>query len=106
MSKIRKKFTKEERLEIFKQSFEDDATVIEAAKRFDISANTLSCWRRDFREKHGVKGSKLNCRFLPSKSPRGRTESDNLVCDRVKAEGQGAYFTQPDTPISLDCPPC
>lgn len=54
MSKIRKKFTKEERLEIVKQSFEPDHQVADLADRYGISANTLSRWRREFREEHGL----------------------------------------------------
>ena len=54
MSKLRKKFTREERLEIVKQSFEDDVQVAELAERYGISANTLTNWRRKFREKQGI----------------------------------------------------
>ena len=54
MSKMRKKFTKEERLEIVKQSFEPDCLVADLADRYGISANTLSNWRRRFREEHGL----------------------------------------------------
>ena len=54
MSKMRKKFTKEERLEIVKQSFEPDTQVADLADRYGISANTLSRWRREFREEHGI----------------------------------------------------
>lgn len=49
MSKLRKRFTREERLEIIKQSFEPDAMVTQIADRFGISANTLSRWRQEFR---------------------------------------------------------
>ena len=54
MSKMRKKFTKEERLEIVKQSFDPDCRVTDLADRYGISANTLSRWRREFREEHGI----------------------------------------------------
>lgn len=54
MSKMRKKFTKEERLEIVKQSFEPDRQVSDLADRYGISPNTLSNWRRKFREEHGL----------------------------------------------------
>lgn len=54
MSKMRKKFTKEERLEIVRQSFEPDNQVTELADRYGISANTLSRWRREFRKEHGL----------------------------------------------------
>jgi transposase len=51
---MRKKFTKEERLEIVKQSFEADSQVSDLADRYGISPNTLSNWRRKFREEHGL----------------------------------------------------
>jgi transposase-like protein len=42
MSKLRKKFTKEERLEIVKQSFDPDRQVSDLADRYGISSTTLS----------------------------------------------------------------
>ena len=57
MSKMRKKFTEEERLEIIKQSFEPDHQVVELADRYGISANTLSRWRHEFREEHGLQAA-------------------------------------------------
>ena len=54
MSKMRKQFTKAERLEIVKQSFEDDVHVADVAARFSINANTLSRWRREFRQANGI----------------------------------------------------
>jgi len=54
MSKMRKKFTKGERLEIVKQSFEPGCAVADLADRYGISPNTLSNWRRKFREEHGL----------------------------------------------------
>lgn len=54
MSKLRKQFTKEERLEIVKQSFEADVPIGEVAKRFGIASSTLSRWRQAFREEQGI----------------------------------------------------
>ena len=54
MSKMRKQFTKEERLEIVKQSFEPDVHVADVAAKFGIGANTLSRWRREFRQANGI----------------------------------------------------
>ena len=55
MSKLRKRFTKEERLEIVKHSFEADVRVSEVARRFGIAVNTLSRWRHEFRQEQGIK---------------------------------------------------
>lgn len=55
MSKLRKRFTKEERLEIVKHSFEADVQVSEVAHRFGIAVNTLSRWRQEFRQEQGIK---------------------------------------------------
>ena len=54
MSKLRKRFSREERLEITKQSFEPDAMVTQIADRFGISTNTLSRWRQEFRLANNV----------------------------------------------------
>ena len=48
MSKIRRKYTKEQKLEIVKLSLENDATVHELAERFDVSANTIYNWRSKY----------------------------------------------------------
>lgn len=51
---MRKQFTKEERLEIVKRSFEPDIRVADVAANFGIGANTLSRWRREFRQTNGI----------------------------------------------------
>jgi len=48
MTKIRRKYTKTEKLEIIKLSMSDDHTVAELAERFDISANTIYNWRSKY----------------------------------------------------------
>ena len=47
MSKLRKRFTREERLELVKQSFEPDAVVTQIADKFGIAATTLTRWRQE-----------------------------------------------------------
>lgn len=48
MTKIRRKYTKTEKLEIVKLSMSDDHTVVDLAERFDISANTIYNWRSKY----------------------------------------------------------
>ena len=48
MSKLRRKFTKEQKLEIVKMSLEDNQSVIEVAERFALSPNVLYNWRRQY----------------------------------------------------------
>ena len=48
MSKPRKKYTKEEKLEVVKLSLEDNESVKELALRFGISENTLYNWRSKY----------------------------------------------------------
>lgn len=48
MSKIRRKYTKEQKLEIVKKSLEDGVTVKELAERFDISVNMIYNWRSKY----------------------------------------------------------
>ena len=48
MSKIRRKYSKEQKLEIVKQSLEEGVTVKSVAERFDISANIIYNWRSKY----------------------------------------------------------
>ena len=48
MTKIRRKYTKSEKLEIVKLSLSDDHTVNELADKFAISANTIYNWRSKY----------------------------------------------------------
>lgn len=48
MTKIRRKYSKTEKLEIVKLSISEAHTVTELAERFDISANTIYNWRSKF----------------------------------------------------------
>jgi transposase len=63
MSKIRRKYSKEQKLEIVKLSLEEDQTVTELAERFDISANAIYNWRSKYLKDHEDafpgKGNKL-----------------------------------------------
>lgn len=63
MSKIRRNYSKEQKLEIVKLSLEDDQTVTSLAERFDVSANTIYNWRskyfKDREEAFPGKGNKL-----------------------------------------------
>ena len=48
MSKIRRKFSKEYKLEIVNRSLEEEASVTEVSEEYGIHVNTLSRWRREF----------------------------------------------------------
>ena len=48
MSKIRRRFTKEFKLELVRRSLDDDASVTELSEEYGIHINTLSRWRREF----------------------------------------------------------
>jgi len=48
MSKIRRKYSKEQKLEIVKQSLEAGTSVKELAERFDISSNVIYNWRSKY----------------------------------------------------------
>lgn len=45
MSKVRKKYTKEEKLQIVSLSYESNETVKELAVRFGVSENSIYNWR-------------------------------------------------------------
>lgn len=54
MSKLRKRFTKAERLEIVKESLEADIQVSELADRYGLHVNTIYTWRSNYYQEHGI----------------------------------------------------
>lgn len=56
MSKLRKRFTKAERLEIIKLSLEPETRVVDLAEQFGVHANTIYKWRNSYYEEHGLQG--------------------------------------------------
>ena len=49
MAKPQKRHSRQERLEIVKQSFEPDAMVSQIASKFGLAPNTLTRWRQELR---------------------------------------------------------
>lgn len=54
MSKLRKQFSKAERLEIVKESLESDVRITELAERYGLHANTIYAWRSKYYKEHGI----------------------------------------------------
>lgn len=48
MAKVRRKYTKEEKLEIVKLSLSEEQSIKTLAERFDISSNTIYNWRSKY----------------------------------------------------------
>ncbi|NNC94505.1 MAG: transposase [Chitinophagales bacterium] len=48
MAKVRRKFTKEFKLEIVKRSLEDEVVITELAKEYQIHPNQITNWRRKY----------------------------------------------------------
>jgi transposase len=48
MSQIRRKYTKEEKLEIIKLSLDKDQSIKELGERFELSAGTIYNWRNKY----------------------------------------------------------
>jgi transposase len=48
MSKLRRRYSKEEKLQIVNDSLEENASVLEIAERYQIHKNTITRWRREF----------------------------------------------------------
>ena len=48
MPKIRRIFTKEQKLEIVKQSMEEDVSIESLAQQYKIHPNSISKWRREY----------------------------------------------------------
>jgi transposase len=57
MSKLRRKYSKAEKLEIVKQSLEEEVRVTDLADRYDISANTIYNWRSRYYKEQGIEPS-------------------------------------------------
>lgn len=54
MAKLRKRFTKSERLEIVKQSLEPDIRIIDLAEQYGVHANTIYKWRDKYYKEQGL----------------------------------------------------
>ena len=77
MSKIRRKYTKEQKLEIVKLSLEEDQSVVQLAERYDISANTIYNWRSKY--------FKYNAEAFPGHGNKTMTEEQREIA-RLKKE--------------------
>ena len=76
MTKIRRKYTKEEKLEIVKLSLEEEQTVQSLADRFDISANAIYNWR--------CKYFKYNESAFPGHGNKLMTEEQKVIAELKK----------------------
>jgi len=73
MSKLRKSYTKEEKLEVVKLSLEDNETVKDLAIRFGVSENTIYNWRSIY-----LKNKEA---AFPGKGNKAMTESERRIYD-------------------------
>jgi len=73
MSKPRKSYTKEEKLQIVKQSLEEGEKIKELAKRFEVSTATIYNWRSAY-VKHQDKA-------FPGKGNQLLTEEERRIKD-------------------------
>ena len=76
MSKPRKKYTKEEKLEIVKLSLEDNETVKALSERYELGANTLYNWRSKF-----LKNKEAS---FPGKGNKMMTETERKIHELEK----------------------
>ena len=74
MKKTRKQYTREQKLEIIKLSYEDGQSIATIALRFNVSTNTIYNWRNQFK-KHQEDAFPGNGIKIMSKSER---EIENL----------------------------
>ena len=76
MSRPRRKYTKEEKLEVVKLSLNEDQSVKELAERFEISENTIYNWRIKYlKNKEGA---------FPGKGNKSMTESERKIHELEK----------------------
>lgn len=76
MSKPRKNYKREEKLEIVKLSLEDKETVKELSERFGLGANTLYNWRSKF-----LKNKESS---FPGKGNKTMTETERKIHELEK----------------------
>ena len=77
MSKLRRRYTKEEKLQIVNESMEDNISNEEIGKRYDIHPNTISRWRREF--------SEFNQNAFPGNGNKKLTDEQREI-ERLKKE--------------------
>ena len=76
MSKVRKNYTKVEKLEIVKLSLEEDQEIKALAERFEVSANTIYNWRSTY-----LKNQESS---FPGKGNKTMTESEREIAKLKK----------------------
>ena len=76
MSKPRKKYTKEEKLEIVKLSLADNQSIKDLSNRFEIGENTIYNWRSSF-----LKNKEAS---FPGKGNKTMTDSERKIHDLEK----------------------
>ena len=54
MAKLKKRFTKAERLEIVKQSLELEVRIIDLSEQYGVHANTIYRWRDKYYKEQGI----------------------------------------------------
>jgi len=77
MSKERKKYSKEEKLQIVSLSYDEDQTVVNLAERFEVSENSIYNWRKELREHKDA--------AFPGKGKPILTESEREIVALKKA---------------------
>lgn len=77
MSKLRRRYTKEEKLQIVNESMEDHLSNGEMGKRYDLHPNTISRWRREF--------SEYNQNAFPGNGNKKLTDEQREI-ERLKKE--------------------
>lgn len=75
MSKIRRRYTKEEKLEIVKESMEEHSSPQILGERYGIHPNTISRWRREYTQKQTI--------AFPGKGNKAFTD-DQLEIERLR----------------------
>jgi transposase len=77
MSRIRRKYSKDQKLEIVKLSLEEGTRIVDLAERFDISANAIYNWRSKY--------FKYNDSAFPGHGNKTMTEEEKEI-SRLKKE--------------------
>ncbi len=82
MSKLRRKYSKAERLEIVNQSLEEDTSVTDLADRYGISPTSIYRWRSRYYKEEGIE------RKSPEVQQMSEVERENVRLKKQLREAQ------------------
>ena len=76
MSKFRRRFTREEKLQIVNESLEEGVSLIELSERYEIHKNSITRWRREL--------AQYETKAFPGNGKKKLTEEQRRISELEK----------------------